>query len=187
MVWGRHEDIVVPQGTPSSQRPHHHHPKPALPGLAWEMGHAAAPGGGSPCPSLGGCGAAGDGGGTRAHRGPLRTAAPLQAGSAVTATRPPRLRSPHACTDREGAQPPGLRGRGLSPAGPAPGGSARPQDWPVPVATQPPPRAMCHAPAHAVPAAPTPGRWARTPRPWPVGGRWEGGRRAFTIPGWLFI
>lgn len=81
---------------------------------------------------------------------------------------------------REGAQPPQDQPQGAQPA----------SGWAVPVETRPPPHAMCHVPRarpRRVPAAPRPGRGAPTPRPWPVGGQWEGGRGAFTIPGWLFI
>lgn len=149
-MWGRPGDTVAPQGSPSSQRPHHD-PKPALPGEAWQMGHAARPGGSSPCPSLGHCGAAGDGaGGTRAHWGPLRTAAPLQAGSAVTATRPLRLRSPHPCRIPRGLSPPAPGGGGSAPRDQHRGALPAAGLCPSRRSPRPMPCAMCHMPGHAV-------------------------------------
>lgn len=101
----------------------------------------------APAPAWGVAGQLGTREGTRARWGPLRTAALLQAGSAVTATRPLRLRSPHPCADPEGAQPPGLRGRGLSTAGL---GRAHRDAAPGPCHV---PGAMCHVPGHACAAS----------------------------------
>lgn len=120
-MWGRHGDTVVPQDTPSSQRPHHD-PKPALPGLAWEMGHAAGSGAAAPAQPGGLRGSWGRG------RDTGTPGSPEDSGSApgrlcrhghapAPAPLPPRLRGSRGGSatrpQRDGAQPCGTSTGGL--------------------------------------------------------------------------